>query len=811
MRRTWVLSLVMAPQERWSKLSKAWAPNFLSRYEASPPSGSAVLAALERTLPLLEDNPAAAVPFVCRYRTDAIAPLTTAMIHQLSEYLQTHTSLESLRQKLLAQLPPHEDEALTLRVETSICKTELEDLYAPFKPPAKGSLEDRIKKEHPALVEAIDTFWCNPEDAGTFQRSFQPKDAAVTVLANRIASDPATMDACQAYTHQSCRVKVGYSSSKDHKKEDEATFATYDGFNNALKRLRDHQVLAIRRGVDKKALKLSFEMESDPAEYRMRQALGGRMRSHHGLWKDAIYDAWSRLLRKRCTTRAWKTACESADERAIAVFCENLRKALLAPPPVTSTAVLGLDPGFRAGIKTALLDSNGQLVSPLTSVKFIPNRETGKYQLVELLKALQEHQGSTTTNQHKLVVALGNGHGTQEARKLVVDASDIADIPIDIRLVNEAGASVWSVTPAANREFPDEPAAAVAAISIARRYQNPLAELVKIPPRSLGLGMYQHDFSEKILDGKLHATSVDCVAAVGVDVNSCSLEILEKVPGLTKTLAGKVIKARPLQSRNDLLKVSGLGPKTFEHCAAFIRVEGTDDLDRTMCHPESYELARYLLRKMKWNLNDPNSVGGLPLHAERRATWNKSIVKACDRYHVSEDRVLLVMDHLIRSITHPDPRLGNDNAGNTSSAASETRGCSPLSPNLVPLEALRKACPVRKVLGYVRNIVDFGVFVDFGGDNDGLVHRSKLGPVSLQSLMVGQEIGIDILGVSANKRITLSLTGLDLPSESLDNHASRESQKRTPAKRKKAPTSSTRSSAGSLPSTAKRQRRDSTT
>jgi protein Tex len=285
--------------------------------------------------------------------------------------------------------------------------------------------------------------------------------------------------------------------------------------------------------------------------------------------------------------------------------------------------------------------------------------------------------------------------------------------------------------------------------------------------------MYQHDFSEKVLDSKLHITSVDAVTEVGVDANACSLEILEKVPGMTKTLAERIIQAWPLQSRCDLLKIAGLGPKTFENCAAFIRVHGAQDLDRTMCHPESYELAWYLLQKLKWDLDNPSSVRSLPAEMKRAVQWQKLVAKAASQYEVTEYRVLSVMDHLICSITNPDPRLRDDNGGGNPTALHSTNGCTLLASHLMSLDELRKACPVRNILGHVRNIVDFGAFVDFGVESsDGLIHRSKLGTVPLDSLLVGQEIAIDILGVSSSNRVSVSISGLGLPADSLDSHQS---------------------------------------
>ena len=814
----------------WSKLAHAWKSRFVAGSGAASPA--ALSSALTRTLPLLaeEADPSVAVPFVCRYRSDVIAPLQTFQIHQLAEHLQTHTALAALRHKLLDKIPREvlddqgapssgEEESsrrsLRWRIETSLSKTELDDLYAPYKPPSKGSLEDRILKEHPALVAAIDGLWNQDGSSAvaTTAQKLKPVEHAITLLANRIASDPDVMDACQAYTDRFGRIQVSQASQpkkegggsdnrggtkKQQQQHD--TFQTYYDFEQNVNRLRDHQVLAIRRGVDKKLLKMKFDMDNDRAEGAIRHALqqtnrlrrpgGNTNKNNASLWNDAIHDAWARLLRKRCTGRSWKAACATAEKRAVAVFGDNLRKALLAPPATPAVPVLALDPGFAAGIKAALVDRQGQLLlhssekknggggGGLTTVHFMNGKHReGKEKLMELLETMQKHQ-QEIKDKETVVVALGNGHGSQEARKLIQEASQESVIPIKIQLVNEAGASVWSVTEQAARDYPNESAASIAALSIARRYQNPLQELVKIPPRSLGLGMYQHDFPAALLDRKLHVTSVDCVAEVGVDANAGSLEILEKVPSVTSALAKRIVAARPLQSRQDLLQISGLGPRTFENCAAFLRVQGQNELDQTLVHPESYLLAEYLLKKQKWKLNDPDSVGNLPTTAQqRKEEWNKVIVKAAKRFEVTEDRVLSVLDHLVRSITSPDPRLVDENgaasftSSNTNGKIGSVKGCAPLEPSLHSMDELRKVCPVRSIVGVVRNVVDFGAFVDIGAEGDGLIHRSKLGPVALESLLVGQEVGVDVLGVApGSNRVSLSLTGLNLPAIIFENN-----------------------------------------
>ena len=724
-----------------------------------------------------------------------IHPLSTKQVFQLSDYIQKYQSLTTLRNKVLQCLTSscgssqsQTDSATILRVETSVSKTELDDIYAPFKPIAKGTLEERIKSECPELVVQIDELWSqrnndeNNHDFGELKKMLKKNhDKAVILLANRIAGDANVMDTIMDQRNY-CRVQVkqtksGGSSSNAKVgsvkgKGNVSSVNTYHDYNNKLSYMQDHQVLAIRRGVDQKELKITFELNDDYVKRAALRALHTRSntKSKHGfinkLYHDAVEDAWTRLLRKRCTSRLWKEKCQQAELRAIEVFCDNLNKALLAPPAsgMVGGALLALDPGFKAGIKAAILSNEGKTLQ-LETVKFMgTNREAGKQQLFSLLERVQTINNSDDGN---VCVALGNGHGTREARQLIQDiTSNDVSMKVEVHLVSEAGASVWSVTDDANAEFPNENPASIAAVSIGRRYLNPLAELVKVPPKSLGLGMYQHSLSEKILDEKLTLTSIDCVAEVGVDVNSCSLAILQKVPSLTNTLAQKIFNARPLKSRKDLLKVKGLGDKTYENAAAFIRiVGGTDPLDNTLVHPESYDLARWLLRELRWNLSGTTVVSAADAND---AVWEDAAKKASKEFTASQDRVLAVIEQLFFSITSPDPRTRKNAATASKSGSSDvgtTLGCAPLPSNISTIEKLRDSLPYRNVLGTVRNVVDFGAFIDFGLENDGLLHRSKLGPIDLGSLLVGQDIGVDILGVSNVNKISLGLTGLNLPVE----------------------------------------------
>eukprot|EP00980_Cylindrotheca_fusiformis_P012959 scaffold3236_cov66-Cylindrotheca_fusiformis.AAC.25 len=783
-----------------SLLAEAWIPWILqdssSQINNSNKKVDSTKAAMARTIPLLQD--AASVPFVCRYRTDVIHPLSTQQVHQLQTYVSQHASLDKLRSKLLEHIPQQQKQQDSIRQQilTSFSKTELEDLYAPFKPPSKGSILDRITSEHPDLVNAIDQLWNDEERSSSISLSKlvssnkYPRDSVIHLLGTKIASEPKIALVVADELNKHCRIKTtaiapaAASTEKDKKKEKDhdTTYKNYHDFSGHAKYLKDHQVLAIRRGVGQKAIKMAFEIDGTKMEGCIRYHLyhGSsnsntnsclmQLKKRPDLLDEAIHDAWTRLLRRRGTSRLWKDKCLEAEERASQVFQQNLRRALLAPPR-PSQPVLALDPGFQAGIKCAVLEASGK-VDRLETVQHLGNRrEEGVRKLMELLTMTHEKQHDKSS---PVLVALGNGHGSQDCRKLLQEASEKSNIAVDTQLVNEAGASVWSVTPAALKEFPKEKPAAIGSISIGRRLQNPLFELVKVPPRSLGLGMYQHDLSEKELDERLHLTSVDAVATVGVDLNTCSHQVLEKVPGLNK-LAEKVIKARPFRQRKDLLKVSGLGAKTYEYCAGFLRLsseEGAivEPLDNTLVHPESYDLARWLLKTFSWNLNGDQEVPqhkdiSLPTQEWKRK-WASQIEKASQKFNVSEERVVAVMQNLLDSMLKKDPRLDDETTTTASKEENSSNigsieGCTLLPSDLAELEPLQAAAPVRGIVGTVRNIADFGAFIDFGGTNDGLLHTSKLGPLKLTNLLIGQQLGIDILQVE-NRRVTLGVNGLQM-------------------------------------------------
>ena len=509
MRYTLFLLNMVTPN--YNKLSRAWVGGFLpssskasSSVPSSPPTTNTdhrtIQNAIQRALPLLFEDPSA-VPFICRYRSDVIYPLSTKQVHQLSATVQTYESLSNLRNKILDKLQQinnkSEDHSRIIhRVETSISKSELDDIYLPYKPPSKGSLEDRINDEYPQLVKLVDELWNNKtllNDKKFNMKQLQPLDKATILLANRIAGDVTVMDNLLEYCRRYCRVQVkqANAASGDSKKKkakgggsSSSSFETYYDYSNKVNSLRDHQVLAIRRGVDQKQLKLSFDIDEERIDRIIEQTVFST-KQNHPLYSNARKDAWSRLLKKRVTSRLWKDVSKRAEEQSIHVFCDNLSKALLAPPPIVKEykVLLALDPGFQAGIKCAILSTEGGKVMSLDTIKFLGSaQETGRKKLLSLLD-----QVKTTTasgKKSKVLAVLGNGHGTREARSLLQEVASESNIELDVKLVTEAGASVWSVTPGAKEEFPEE---------------SPAGKYIWFEKEMLHFGLYAYNFPFHIL------------------------------------------------------------------------------------------------------------------------------------------------------------------------------------------------------------------------------------------------------------------------------------------------------------------------
>ena len=768
--------------QHFAALIASTSDNQKSRLKDADPDES-IIRAVDGGLKLLQDG--STVPFVCRYREDIISPLTVTQVHELYDIQTKYNSLSSLRKRCLeaidskSSMNTKDIDKLKLCVKLSISKSELDDIYAPFKPPAKGSLTERAAKAVPGLENYVTELWEKWDDKDTSNKvlglllscskinGISSYDALKYLLAAKISSSLLINDAVSHIASSSIIVETSKIASND--KNDSTNYSKYEVFfdwKNSLHKLRDHQVLAIQRGVKQKALKLSLRFaDSDFVKRRIKGiifndivgsdvSINKRIRT---CIHDAVDDAFSRLINRRVTAFMWREKVNKAEKRGIQVFAENVKDALLVPPILNPCVVLAVDPGHSAGMKIAMLNQNGDLLhteKSLSTLRYLQDRKYAAQELTGILKEMWKCQQLISNKRDPIRIALGNGHGSEDCRKYVEDVASRAGIAITITLVNEAGASVWSVTKSAMEEFPTVKPSEIASVSIGRRLINPMNEIVKIPPKSLGLGMYQHDLNEKKLEEKLHLATIDAVAFVGADVNTCSLAILENIPGINGRIAGEIILCRPFKSRSDLLKVKGLGPKAFENCAGFVRIHNADNiLDEARIHPESYELSSWLMGQCRSN-SFGEFANTLSSFDEKERT--KLISKAAEMYSLSTVRVEAVISLLIETANGKDPRIVL--ADSKLCKSSNVTRCTPLPRHLVSnLRGLDEECPIRNILGIVRSVTDFGAFIDFGGGNDGLLHVSKFGKVyERDSLYVGKEIGVDIVHVEVrNKRISL--------------------------------------------------------
>ena len=459
------------------------------------------------------------VPFICRYRVDMVSPLTVKQVHKLSEILSKYDALSSVRQKSLKAVSTHnlykktEKKKVCKKIRLSICRSEIDELYAPFKPPPKGSLAERAAKVIPS--ESVDNLWADIGDQAksieilNFVQRIKGKvngmtsrNALIHLLALKIANSPDIHDTVKNIGKRSLVVHTKKKSKSVKKANSESNklgkYEAYYDKQSRIQSLRDYQVLAIRRGVESGELSLSLHF-NDPKYIKKRithilfsEIIGKEVNVIKGIKRflhDAVEDAFSRLIVRRITSSVWREKLSKAQQRGIDVFACNVREALLAPPLLEPTRILAVDPGYSAGMKIAMLSPCGNLLfdtdDALMTIRYIQKKAEA---LKEFSKALRKMAGNESS---PVTVALGNGHGSEDCRLFIEEASSFCGIKVKIMLINEAGASVWSVTDAAMKEFPSNLPAEIASVSIGRRALDPLNEIVKIPPKNLGLGMWK--------------------------------------------------------------------------------------------------------------------------------------------------------------------------------------------------------------------------------------------------------------------------------------------------------------------------------
>lgn len=681
------------------------------------------------------------IPFIARYRKEAHGSLDDTNLRKLEERLQYLRGLEERKQAILHQI--EEQGALTeelhKRIEEAQTLSALEDLYRPFKQKKKTRASAAKEKGLEPLAKFLLRQGAgDPEaEAEGFvdpEKGVETVEAALNgaqdIIAEMISDDPDNREFLRK-----AGWKTGELQARAAKEED-SVYRQYYDFTQPLQRVRGYQVLAVNRGEKEGFLKVKIALEDE----RLKERLLEKQRFKHSpsrrYLEAACEDSYARLLKPSLEREFRSSLTDSACEGAIDNFALNL-KPLLMQPPVKGKVTMGLDPGYSHGCKVAVVDGTGKVLD--TGVVYPTFSEKKKAEAIRTLKDLIRKHGV----EH---ISLGNGTASRETQEVVCELiAELKDQSVSYAIVNEAGASVYSASETAAEEFPQYDVNIRSAISIARRLQDPLAELVKIDPMAIGVGQYQHDMPQAKLENALNGVVEDCVNTVGVDLNSASPSLLRRVAGLSAVTAKNIVAYREkngvFQSRRELLKVPKLGPKSYEQCAGFLRVpESKEILDHTGVHPESYPAAGQLLELCGYSREDVKNKAITDL---KKKISGFGTHKLADAIGVGVPTMLDIADELMKP--GRDPR--------------EDLPPVVLHKGILDIKDLT---PGMKLKGTVRNVTDFGAFVDIGVHQDGLVHISQLADRYVKHpsdvVKVGDIVEVTVLEADAErKRIALSM------------------------------------------------------
>ncbi|WP_342501251.1 Tex family protein [Bacillus sp. FSL W7-1582] len=652
---------------------------------------------------LLEDGNT--VPFIARYRKEQTGSLDEVQIQTISErytYIQNVTNRKEEVIRLIAEQDKLTDE-LKQKIEQAHKLQEVEDLYRPFKqkrktkanvakakglePLAEYLLQlpnDEIKKKASAFIN-------EEKEVTTAEEALE---GAQHIIAEQLADDPDMRKWIRSETYQKGSL---VTSGKDVENDEKNVYEMYYDYQEPIKKIVPHRVLAVNRGEKEGILKAAIEPPAENIRFYLdKQVLKGKQTTARPYIEAAIDDAYKRLIQPSIEREIRKELTEKAEEQAIHIFAENLRKLLLQPP-MKGKRVLGVDPAFRTGCKLAVVDDTGKVhhIGVIYPHPPVQKKAEAKQKVKEIIQSSNIE-----------VIAIGNGTASRETEQFIADLIQELDQPVSYLIVNEAGASVYSASALAREEFPDLQVEERSAISIARRLQDPLAELVKIDPKSVGVGQYQHDVSQKQLNSSLTFVVETVVNQVGVNVNTASQALLQYVSGLSKAVAGNIVKRREeigrFTSRKELKDIPRLGAKTYEQCIGFLRItDGQDPLDRTGIHPESYKETKQFLRMIKMT---PDDLGTEQL---KEKIAGVKLDEAAEQLEIGSITLQDIIDQLTRPERDPRDEVPKPL----------------LKTDVLKLEDLKQGMELQ---GTVRNVVDFGAFVDIGVKQDGLVHISKL-------------------------------------------------------------------------------------
>ncbi|KAF2421384.1 Tex family protein [Bacillus subtilis] len=696
---------------------------------------------VESVIRLLEDGNT--VPFIARYRKEQTGSMDEVQIQTISERWQYIQNLNQRKEEVIRLIAEQDKltDNLKRKIEQSVKLQEVEDLYRPYKQKRKTKATVAKSKGLEPLADYILTLPQDDHLAATADQYISEEKEVFTreeaiegakhIIAEQISDEPTFRKWIRQETFKRGTIKSAAGKSADT--DEKNVYEMYYEYEEPIAKVVPHRVLAMNRGEKEDILKVAIEPPADHIKaYLEKQIIKNRSTSVREILQETIEDSYKRLIQPAIEREIRKELSEKADEQAIHIFSENLRKLLLQPPMKGKT-VLGVDPAFRTGCKLAVSDETGKVLKIDVIYPHAPVNKT-KEAHEKVKKILEQYQVE--------MVAIGNGTASRETEQFIVNV--LKDMPRKIYyvIVNEAGASVYSASELAREEFPDLKVEERSAVSIARRLQDPLAELVKIDPKSVGVGQYQHDVSQKRLNESLRFVVETVVNQVGVNVNTASAALLQYVAGLSKSVAGNVVKKREeigkFSNRKELKDIPRLGAKTYEQCIGFLRVqEGTEPLDRTGIHPESYKETKALLKKLGLSTEHIGT-------AELKDKINQlALSETAKELGIGE----ITLKDICEQLTRPerDPR---DEVPKPL-----------LKTDVLQLEDLKEGMELQ---GTVRNVVDFGAFIDIGVKQDGLVHISKLSnqfvkhPLNVVS--VGDIVTVWVDGVDVQKgRVSLSM------------------------------------------------------
>ena len=684
------------------------------------------------------------IPFISRYRKEATGSLNDEVLRNLHERLLYLRNLEEKKEQVLSSI--EEQGKLTEELKKAILAAQtlvvVEDLYRPYRPKRRTRATIAKEKGLEPLANIILLQMTNKpleEEAKPFISEEKGVDNVQEAIAGAmdILAEAISDEADYRIHIRKMTAKSGSVSSTAKKENEESVYEMYYNFEEPISKIAGHRVLALNRGEKEKILTVKVNApEEEILTWLKRQVIKKDNKNTKPVLEAVVEDSYKRLIAPAIEREIRSDLTENAEDGAIKVFGKNLEQ-LLMQPPIVGKVVLGWDPAFRTGCKLAVVDATGKVLDTTVIYPTAPTTDAK-------IKAAKDTLKKLIKKYHIELISVGNGTASRESEQIIVEL--LKEIPEKVQYVitNEAGASVYSASKLATEEFPNFDVGQRSAASIARRLQDPLAELVKIDPKAIGVGQYQHDMNQKKLGEALNGVVEDCVNKVGVDLNTASASLLEYISGISKVIAKNIVAYREengrFNDRRELLKVAKLGPKAFEQCAGFMRIQGgKNPLDGTSVHPESYEAVEKLFAQQGFTVGEYFEGG-------HKAIFIKDYKKTADQLGIGE----ITLQDIMKELGRPgrDPR--------------EDMPKPILRSDVLDMKDLKEGMILK---GTVRNVIDFGAFVDIGVHQDGLVHISQMSNKfikhPLEAVSVGDVVEVRVISVDvAKKRIGLSMKGI---------------------------------------------------